>query len=248
MFKPKSIVFFLLFILLIVTSCKKKEDSMLNSSFKIPETRDTFKLEVTKFLYDFQKCRGDTNNMFENYFFEPHFFGKENEIFYPKWNITYHEDNYDFISEKFYKKTIFVNKEFKANYDYYHHKKEYSIPSNGQLCFQLDFKNTKNNFTPVFVKNNCVDTFNIGFGQHVDIDVLIMNKDKEWVKIDHDYRYFCGTGLALILLLPKEICLTYLPELKKGNFKTQFRLRLRNAYSESYPVSIDESILENIKN
>jgi hypothetical protein len=248
MFKPKSIVVFLLFVLLILTACKKKDDSILNSTFQIPETRDTFKLEITEYLFKFQEWRGDTNNIYKHFLFYPHFFGKENEIFYPKWNITYHEDNYDFISEKYYKKPLFINKEFKGNYDYYHHKKEYSIPSNGQLSFQIDYKNTENHFIPIFIKNNCLDTFNIGFGEYIDFEVLILNKKKEWIKINQEVNYGCGTGLALILLLPKEICLTYLPELKKGNFKTEFRLRLRNAYSESYPVSIDESILENIKN
>lgn len=248
MFKPKSIVVFLLFVLLILTACKKKETKELYPSFQIPEIRDTFKLDISEYLFEFQRFRGDTNNIFKNYFFEPHFFGKETEIFYPKWDITYHEYNYDFITEKFYKKSIFLNKEFKANYDYNHHKKEYWIPSTGQLSFQIDIKHTKNHFTPLFIKNNCIDTFNIGFGEYLDIDVLVLNDKKEWIQIDRDFSYYCGTGLAKILLLPKQILLTYLPELKKGSFKTQFRLRLRNAYSESYPVSIDESILENSKN
>lgn len=248
MFKPKSIVFFLLFILLIVASCKKNEDSILNSSFQIPEVKDTFRISLSEYLFKYQEWRGDTNNIYKHYLFQPHFFGKENEIFYPKWNITFHEYNYDFYNEKYYDKLIIENKEFKSNYDYDHFRKEYTIPSNGQLSFQIDNKNTKYQFTPVFIKNNCLDTFNIGFGDYLDIDVLVMNNNKEWLKLNRGYNYGCGTGLAKILLLPKQILLTYLPELKKGNFKTQFRLRLRDAYSESYPVSIDPTILENIEN
>lgn len=230
-----------------LNSCKHKESKELHPSFQIPETRDTFKLEITEYLYEFQKLRGDTTNIYKNYFFEPHFFGKEKQMFYPKENIIYREVNYGYLPN-FPDISIIQNKDFKKNFDYNHILNKYVIPSSGQLSFQVDFKNTKNHFIPVFIKNNCFDTLNIGFGDYLDIDVLVLNDKKEWIQIDQDYRYYCGTGQAKILLQRRQILLTYLPELKKGNFKTQFRLRLRNAYSESYPVSIDESILENIEN
>lgn len=245
MFKPKSILVFLLFVLLILTACKKKETKGLYPNFQIPELKDTFKYSVPEYLFLIQESMGDTNNIFKNYFFEPHFFGKEKQTFFPRPNAIY-RDYYDGLLPG--TKRVIYNKDFKTNYDYYHSRKEYATPSTGQLNFQIDFKHTKNHFTPLFIKNNCIDTFNIGFGEYLDIDILVLNDKKEWIQIDRDFSYYCGTGLAKILLLPKQILLTYLPELKKGNFKTEFRLRLGEAYSESYPVSIDESILQNLKN
>ncbi|MFN5983779.1 MAG: hypothetical protein ACK476_07715 [Fluviicola sp.] len=236
MFKPKSIVFFLFSVLLIVTSCKKKDDSILNTTFQIPETRDTFNFKVLEAI----PISPNYDSTLHGYSFFPHYFGKENEIFYQCFN-SYHLFHH--LKELKPKNDFsYFEKHFVLNY----FKKNFQDPGNGQLSILIDTLKVSNKIYPVYIYNPCFSKFIIGFDYYLYLIIEVKQKNNVWIELNHFPKNACGEG-RMMILPPKEICLTYLPELKKGNFKTEFRLRLRNAYSESYPVSIDESILENIE-
>jgi hypothetical protein len=91
----------------------------------------------------------------------------------------------------------------------------------------------------VFIFNCSNEKKAIGYRSNINLLLEIKLFDCIWFALNESPSSDCGQSNNL-LLNEKEICLTYLPELKKGKFKTQFRLKLRDAYSESYNVSIDE--------
>lgn len=236
MLKPKSILVFLLFVLLILTACKKKETKGLYSSFQIPEVRDTFNFKVIEAI----PISPNYDSTLHGYSFFPHYFGKENEIFYSCFNSNFLFNHLKELNPK--NDFSYFEKHFVLNY----FKKNFQDPGNGQLTFLIDTLKVSNKIYPVYIYNPCFSSFIIGFDYYLYL-LIEVKKDNKWIKLNRFPKRCCGEG-RMMILPTKEICLTYLPELKKGNFKTEFRLRLGEAYSESYPVSIDESILQNLKN
>lgn len=234
MFKPKSIVFFLLFILLIVSSCKKNEFQTYYSTFQVPEVKDTFNFKVL----DVIPISPNYDSTLHGYSFFPNYFGKENEIFYPCFNSNFLFHHLRELKPK--NDFSYFEKHFVLNYQ----KKNFQYPGNGQLSILIDTSKKINNIFPVYIYNPCFSKFIIGFDYYLYLIIEVKQKNNVWIELNHFPKNCCGEG-EMMILPPKEICLTYLPELKKGTFKTQFRLRLGDAYSESYPVSIDPSILQN---
>jgi hypothetical protein len=91
---------------------------------------------------------------------------------------------------------------------------------------------------PVFVVNTTKDTLDIGYGDHLPIEMEAINTKGHWEQIEIRYRYMCGTGLNSTLLPPNEIVVTTAP-LYHGNYKTKLRLRYHKTISNEFNGKIN---------
>lgn len=76
---------------------------------------------------------------------------------------------------------------------------------------------------PVLIKNLSKDTLRFGYGEHLPIIMEAKDSTGSWRPIQQRYRYFCGTGLTIFFIPPREIAISS-NVLFKGDFETSLRL------------------------
>ncbi len=95
---------------------------------------------------------------------------------------------------------------------------------------------------PVTIVNNTSKDEIIGFGNHIPLELEFLNNKNEWQTVYGFRRYSCSTGIKAIALKKNEIVTVFEPRLS-GNFKTKFRYKLANLFSNEFEGSIDEAML-----
>lgn len=91
---------------------------------------------------------------------------------------------------------------------------------------------------PVFLQNISPDTLVVGYGEFLPFYLEVMDYQGEWKTIEEPFLYMCGNGLNNLILPPNEIAITPVPVFN-GNFRTKFRMRLEDTYSNEFTASID---------
>lgn len=95
---------------------------------------------------------------------------------------------------------------------------------------------------PVIITNTGKASMPIGFGNHVPLELEILDKNNIWKKVYGFRRYRHPTGIELFVLKQNEIAVIFEPRLE-GNVKGKFRYRLANIVSNVFEGSIDEQYL-----
>jgi hypothetical protein len=95
---------------------------------------------------------------------------------------------------------------------------------------------------PVTIVNNTSKDEIIGFGNHIPLELEFLNRKNEWQEVYGFRRYSCSTGIKAIALKKNEMVTVFEPRLS-GNFKTKFRYKLANLFSNEFEGSIDEAML-----
>lgn len=96
---------------------------------------------------------------------------------------------------------------------------------------------------PVLIKNTSKDTIDVGYGDLFHTNLEAKNSTGEWIEVKKIPRLLsCGT--SPIVLPPNEYVLTS-QMIYLGNFKTKFRLKMLDNYSEEFWGEIDEKLIVN---
>lgn len=96
---------------------------------------------------------------------------------------------------------------------------------------------------PVFIKNVSKKTVNIPSVDELPLSIL---DKKEWFYFRNNNWMICGTGRGIIRyfdLKPNEIVVFALPFFKGGE-KRQFRVKIDDAHSKEFELSIDKKIIK----
>ncbi|TXF79449.1 hypothetical protein [Chryseobacterium sp.] len=92
---------------------------------------------------------------------------------------------------------------------------------------------------PVTISNQGSENPIIGFGNHLPLELEVLDQQKRWKTVYGVRRYGCGYGVDnYIILKQNEIATVFEPRLK-GDFKTKFRYRLANIVSNEFIGNID---------
>lgn len=86
----------------------------------------------------------------------------------------------------------------------------------------------------------------IGFGNHVPLELEALSNKNIWKKVYGVKKYGCGVGITYVILKPNQIVTVFEPRLK-GNFKTKFRYKLGNIFSNEFEGNINDKYLNEIK-
>ncbi|CAI2766883.1 hypothetical protein [Flavobacterium collinsii] len=125
------------------------------------------------------------------------------------------------------KKDSEIEKRQRRNAEYYiewDKKNRYSFMQEQKVEIQICSKKI-NNFHTALLRNRTKDTIPIGFGDRIPLILEAKNKLGKWEPIQERFVYMCGNGVGTIILPPKEIAITLVPNFK-GNYKTQLRLSM----------------------
>lgn len=90
---------------------------------------------------------------------------------------------------------------------------------------------------PVLVRNLGTDTVAVGYGSFIPIITEAKDSANNWLPIEKRWIYMCGNGVGTIILPPNEILLTSAIAYS-GTYKTEFRLKMGNSYSNTFRGSM----------
>lgn len=100
---------------------------------------------------------------------------------------------------------------------------------------------------PIYIINESDSIINLGNSRGSSFLVLqSKNKKGEWIDVEKKYFYGCGTGIMEIILPPNNIAVSKILAYE-GDFKTKFRIKYLNNYSNIIDGSISSVLLENIE-
>ena len=95
---------------------------------------------------------------------------------------------------------------------------------------------------PVIITNTGKASMPIGFGNHVPLELEILDKNNIWKKVYGFRRYRHPKGIEFFVLKKDEIAVLFEPRLN-GNVKGEFRYRLANIVSNTFYGSINDKYL-----
>lgn len=126
-------------------------------------------------------------------------------------------------------------------------RENYKRMDSSRLSIQIDTNQlieSQGQFAyPILISNTSEDTVYVGSGDHIPIRIEAKNRAGEWMPIEKEFFYFCGTGLDGIILPPNEILISSVVKYK-GSFNTSMRIRMYNLLSKPFAGSINESQFE----
>ena len=99
---------------------------------------------------------------------------------------------------------------------------------------------------PVFIKNQSKDTLNVGFGDYFPMVTEVKDTTGQWIPIEKQFIYMCGTGLPTIILPPNQIAITSVKK-SHGRYHTKLRLRYELIH-ENYMYSNEIDITTDLNN
>ncbi len=85
---------------------------------------------------------------------------------------------------------------------------------------------------PVFVYNLSGDTLNLRRGYGLPFYLEAFTSKKKWEVVEHPYFNFCGTGLSVIYLAPKQIAITSVPI-----YSSERRQKMRLSYGSPFSTT-----------
>ncbi len=94
---------------------------------------------------------------------------------------------------------------------------------------------------PIFIENRTSDTLSIGFGDILPMVTESQDSIGNWNQVERRFVYYCGTGLTVFYLPPKQILISSLRQ-NFGKNSTKFRVRFELGESEIYSNEINGKI------
>jgi hypothetical protein len=228
--------------LIIVVACNSiNKKSVIDKSSNLSTIIDTFHFENIEYLTEVRKEAS----------YKPLYFGKEQDSIYIDYFIVPPlvlppppNDTTDYIRIFNLQK----NQKYVSYYTLAHNNRinswddstslfNISVDTSTSILSQ-SYIRSDNTFVgrkayPVIIKNLSSDTVKVGLENYIYLKLSYKKAENQWVFLEKDYIFGCGTGLRSILLPKNEIIITSVP-VYEGDTKVLFRISLGNNYSEPF--------------